>query len=66
MAVEQAIEAAGHIDVVVNAAGYAIVGAVEELSSVELSEQMNVNLLGVHRAIRAALPWMRNAVAATS
>jgi NAD(P)-dependent dehydrogenase (short-subunit alcohol dehydrogenase family) len=58
-AVGQAIEEAGHLDVVVNAAGYAIVGAVEELSSVELSEQINVNLLGVHRVIRSALPWMR-------
>jgi NAD(P)-dependent dehydrogenase (short-subunit alcohol dehydrogenase family) len=58
-AVGQAIDAAGRVDVVVNAAGYAIVGAVEELSSVELSEQINVNLLGVHRVLRAALPWMR-------
>jgi NAD(P)-dependent dehydrogenase (short-subunit alcohol dehydrogenase family) len=58
-AVGQAIGEVGRIDVVVNAAAYAIVGAVEELSTAELSEQINVNLLGAHRVIRAALPWMR-------
>jgi NAD(P)-dependent dehydrogenase (short-subunit alcohol dehydrogenase family) len=58
-AVETAGAAAGRIDVVVNAAGYAIVGAVEELSDAEMFAQLNVNLLGVHRVIRAVLPWLR-------
>jgi NAD(P)-dependent dehydrogenase (short-subunit alcohol dehydrogenase family) len=59
VAVQRTVQDTGRIDVVVNAAGYAIVGAVEELSNAELSEQMNVNFLGVHRVIRAALPSMR-------
>jgi NAD(P)-dependent dehydrogenase (short-subunit alcohol dehydrogenase family) len=59
VAVGRAVQEFGHIDVVVNSAGYGIVGAVEELSNAELLEQINVNVLGVHRVVRAALPSMR-------
>jgi NAD(P)-dependent dehydrogenase (short-subunit alcohol dehydrogenase family) len=58
-AVGAAAADAGGIDVLLNAAGYAVVGAVEELSDAEMLSQLNVNLLGVHRVIRAALPWLR-------
>jgi NAD(P)-dependent dehydrogenase (short-subunit alcohol dehydrogenase family) len=58
-AVASAGTEAGHIDVVVNAAGYVVVGAVEELSDGEMFAQLNVNLLGVHRVVRAVLPWLR-------
>jgi NAD(P)-dependent dehydrogenase (short-subunit alcohol dehydrogenase family) len=58
-AVQSAGLQGGHIDVVVNAAGYAIVGAVEELSDAEMFAQLNVNLLGTHRVVRSALPWLR-------
>jgi NAD(P)-dependent dehydrogenase (short-subunit alcohol dehydrogenase family) len=58
-AVETAAVATGRIDVIVNAAGYVVVGAVEELSDAEMFAQLNVNLLGVHRVVRAALPWLR-------
>jgi NAD(P)-dependent dehydrogenase (short-subunit alcohol dehydrogenase family) len=60
-AVAEAVAAAGSVDVVVNAAGYAVVGAVEELSDVELLAQLDANLFGVHRVLRAVLPWMRAA-----
>jgi NAD(P)-dependent dehydrogenase (short-subunit alcohol dehydrogenase family) len=58
-AIESAAAAAGRIDVLVNAAGYAVVGAVEELSDAEMFAQLDVNLFGVHRVVRAALPWLR-------
>ncbi len=58
-AVESAAADAGGIDVLVNAAGYSVVGAVEELSDAEMRAQLDVNLFGVHRTVRAALPWLR-------
>ena len=60
-AVAEAVAAAGSVDVVVNAAGYGVVGAVEELSDAELLAQLDANLLGVHRVLRAVLPGMRAA-----
>ncbi len=60
-AVALAAAVAGRIDVVINAAGYAVVGAVEELTDAEMLAQLNVNLFGAHRVIRAALPWLRAA-----
>lgn len=58
-AIAVATSAAGRIDVVVNNAGYAIVGAVEELTDAEMLAQLDVDFLGVHRVIRAALPTLR-------
>lgn len=60
-AVDLAVAKAGTIDVVVNSAGYGIVGAVEELTDAEMLEQVDVNLFGSHRVIRAALPVLRKA-----
>jgi NAD(P)-dependent dehydrogenase (short-subunit alcohol dehydrogenase family) len=61
--VEQAIQAAvarfGTIDVLINNAGYAIVGAVEETPDAELRAIMETNFFGAVRVIRAALPVMR-------
>jgi NAD(P)-dependent dehydrogenase (short-subunit alcohol dehydrogenase family)/ketosteroid isomerase-like protein len=58
-AVTQAVSRFGRIDVVHNNAGYGHVGAVEELSDVELRRQLDVNLLGVINVTRAVLPVMR-------
>jgi short-subunit dehydrogenase len=47
------------IDVVVNNAGYAFVGGVEDTSEDEVRSQMEVNFYGPLRVIRALLPRMR-------
>src|SRR5689334_16587298 len=48
------------IDVVVNNAGYALVGPFEELSIEEFKEQFETNVLGAIRVTQGVLPIMRN------
>jgi len=59
-AMAEAIEKAGHIDVVVNNAGYATMGLEETLTSEQLLYQYDVNVVGPHRVMRAVLPSMRS------
>ncbi|KAK5627660.1 hypothetical protein RRF57_003375 [Xylaria bambusicola] len=47
------------IDVLVNNAGYAFIGGVEDTSEEEVRDQMDVNFWGPLRAVRAVLPSMR-------
>ena len=49
----------GRIDVLVNNAGYGLYGLVEDTPDQEFRDLLETNLLGAHRAIRAALPHMR-------
>ncbi|WP_335988788.1 SDR family NAD(P)-dependent oxidoreductase [Glycomyces sp. MUSA5-2] len=58
-AVEAAVGHFGRIDVVVNNAGYAQVGAVEELSEAELRDEMETNFYGAVWVIQAVLPQLR-------
>ncbi len=58
-AVREAEAGLGGIDVLVNNAGYGIMGAVEEVSVAEAKAQFAVNLFGPLAAIQAALPRMR-------
>ncbi|MDC3961833.1 oxidoreductase [Polyangium jinanense] len=58
-AVSGAIAALGHVDVLVNNAGYGALGAVEELSEEQTQRQLEVNLHGALRVTRAFLPHMR-------
>lgn len=49
----------GHIDVVVNNAGYGLFGAIEELADDEILRQIDTNIVGSLRVVRAALPHLR-------
>jgi NAD(P)-dependent dehydrogenase (short-subunit alcohol dehydrogenase family) len=61
--VKQAIQATidhfGRIDVVVNNAGYGMVGSLEELSDQEARENFDVNVFGSLNVIRQAMPYLR-------
>jgi NAD(P)-dependent dehydrogenase (short-subunit alcohol dehydrogenase family) len=58
--VAAAAEAAtGGVDVLVNNAGYGLVGAVEEASLDEIRAQFEVNVFGPIAMIQAVLPFMR-------
>lgn len=48
------------IDVLVNNAGYALIGCVEDLSIEEIKAQFESNLFGMIRVSQAALPYMKN------
>jgi NAD(P)-dependent dehydrogenase (short-subunit alcohol dehydrogenase family) len=58
-AVERAVAHFGRLDVVVNNAGYAQVGAVEELTERDLRDQMETNLFGAVWVVQAVLPHLR-------
>jgi NAD(P)-dependent dehydrogenase (short-subunit alcohol dehydrogenase family) len=58
-AVGEAVARFGTIDVLINNAGYAIIGAVEETPDDELHAIMETNFFGAVSVIRAALPVMR-------
>jgi NAD(P)-dependent dehydrogenase (short-subunit alcohol dehydrogenase family) len=58
-AVARAIEVAGHLDVVVNNAGYGLVGAVEEVSDAEARRQLDTNFFGPLHVVQAVLPHFR-------
>jgi NAD(P)-dependent dehydrogenase (short-subunit alcohol dehydrogenase family) len=53
------IAAAGRLDVLVNNAGIGIAGAVEDTTPEDLVRQLDTNLLGPLRMIRAAAPHLR-------
>ncbi|MGI0043073.1 MAG: SDR family NAD(P)-dependent oxidoreductase, partial [Nitrososphaeraceae archaeon] len=58
-AINHVTSEAGRIDVLVNNAGYALGGALEELSMEEIKAQYNTNLFGLIRVTQAVLPTMR-------
>lgn len=58
-AISEAVVHFGTIDVVVNNAGYASTGALEELSTEEVHRNFDVNVYGLLHVVRSALPVMR-------
>ena len=58
-AVAEAVKEFGRIDVLVNNAGSAQVGAVEEVSDEQAKQQFDTNFFGVLNVTRAALPILR-------
>jgi NAD(P)-dependent dehydrogenase (short-subunit alcohol dehydrogenase family) len=58
-AVQAAVARFGRIDVLINNAGYGVVGALEETSDAELRALMNTNFFGAMAVTRAALPVLR-------
>ena len=67
-AVRTAIAAAaadlGGVDILVNNAGIGAIGSVEDNDDDEWRHVLDVNVLGMVRVTRAALPWLRRAAAA--
>ncbi|GEC08735.1 short-chain dehydrogenase/reductase [Streptomyces spinoverrucosus] len=59
VAVEAGLAEFGRIDVVVNNAGYGLVGAIEETSDTAARALFDVNVFGVLNTLRATLPTLR-------
>jgi len=57
--IEKGINIFGQIDVVLNNAGYYLVGSVEETSDEEFRRTIDVNLFGMANVIRQAMPYLR-------
>ncbi|KAH7342887.1 putative short chain oxidoreductase/dehydrogenase [Rhexocercosporidium sp. MPI-PUGE-AT-0058] len=55
-----AIKKYSNIDVLVNNAGYSIIGAIEDISDEEAHDQFETNFFGALRLIRTILPHMRD------
>jgi NAD(P)-dependent dehydrogenase (short-subunit alcohol dehydrogenase family) len=58
-AAASAIAKFGRIDVLVNNAGYGLLGAVEEASALEVERVYSTNVFGLLNVTRAILPYMR-------
>jgi NAD(P)-dependent dehydrogenase (short-subunit alcohol dehydrogenase family) len=58
-AAARAVERFGRIDVLVNNAGYGLLGAIEEASAAEVEQVFATNVFGLLNVTRAVLPHMR-------
>ena len=59
VAVREAFEHFGRIDVLVNNAGYSLIATTEEATDKQIADLFDANYTGVVRVLRAALPFMR-------
>jgi len=59
-AITKGIEKFGRIDVVLNNAGYYLVGSIEEISDPEFRKTVDVNLFGMANVIRQVMPYLRS------
>lgn len=58
-AIDNSVEKLGRIDIVVNNAGYSLVGSMEEMTDEEFRATMDVNLFGTVNIIRNIMPYLR-------
>lgn len=58
-AIDAIIKKVGRIDVVVNNAGYSLVGSMEEMTDEEFRATIDVNLFGTVNIIRNVMPYLR-------
>jgi NAD(P)-dependent dehydrogenase (short-subunit alcohol dehydrogenase family) len=58
-AVKQGITRFDRIDVLVNNAGFGMVGAIEEITDAEVRKQYDTNVFGLLNVTRAVLPYLR-------
>lgn len=58
-AVDFVKEKEGRIDILINCAGFALAGAVEDTTHEEAFREFNTNFFGIHRMCRYAAPIMR-------
>lgn len=58
-AIEEAVKRFGRVDVVVNNAGYSLLGNFEEITTPEMEQLFDTNFWGVAYVMRAALPVLR-------
>lgn len=64
-AIRQGIEKFGQIDVLVNNAGYALVGTFESMGEGQIKKQFDTNVFGLMRVTQAILPHFRQRKAGT-
>jgi NAD(P)-dependent dehydrogenase (short-subunit alcohol dehydrogenase family) len=57
--IAQAVSHFGRIDVVVNNAGYGLIGSLEELTDAEARENFDINVFGSLNVIRCVMPHLR-------
>ncbi|SHK35060.1 oxidoreductase [Hymenobacter psychrotolerans] len=57
--IQDAIQHFGHLDVIVNNAGYGSLGSIEEIDAKEVQRQFDVNVFGPLHVLRAVLPHLR-------
>jgi NAD(P)-dependent dehydrogenase (short-subunit alcohol dehydrogenase family) len=57
--VERLLAEQGHIDILINAAGYGQYGALEDVPMEDAHRQLETNLFGTARLIQLVLPYMR-------
>ncbi|MBD2068194.1 SDR family NAD(P)-dependent oxidoreductase [Leptolyngbya sp. FACHB-671] len=58
-AVKEGITRFGRVDVLVNNAGFGMVGAIEEITDAEVRKQYETNVFGLLNVTRAVLPYLR-------
>lgn len=58
-AIDNIVKKVGNIDVVVNNAGYSLVGSIEEMTDAEFRATLDVNLFGTVNVIRNVMPYLR-------